>query len=91
MLVLFSLTANAEIYKWTDENGKVHFSDKPIGEKSETLDIKVKPSAPVSAKSRDERKQRADQYLRARQEERAEADKKQKELVNKCGQKEIKE
>ena len=77
--ILFSSIGNAEIYKWTDETGKVHFSDKPVGEKSETLDIKVQTSAPVSAKSRDERKQRADQYLRGRQEERAEADKKQKE------------
>jgi len=71
--------AYAEIYKWTDENGKIHFSDTPVDKKAEKLDIKVTPSAPVSAKTRDERKQRADQYLRARQEERAENDKKQKE------------
>ena len=31
--------ASAEIYKWTDENGKVHFSDKPPTiEKAETID-----------------------------------------------------
>lgn len=74
--IFFSSISNAEIYRWTDKNGKVHFSDKPIGEKSETLDIKVQKSAPVSAKSRDERKQQAEGFLRARQEEREEQNKK---------------
>ena len=76
MLALFSLTAHAEIYKWTDENGKVHFSDKPVGEKAKALDIKVQKSNPSSAKTKDERKQRAEGFLRARQEEREEAEKK---------------
>jgi len=77
---LFSSTLGyAEIYKWTDENGKIHFSDTPVDNKAKKLDIKITPSAPVSAKTRDERKQRADQYLRARQEEREEQNKKQKE------------
>jgi len=76
MLVLFSLTANAEIYKWTDENGKVHFSDKPVGEKAKALDIKVQKSNPSSAKTKDKRKQRAEGFLRARQEEREEKNKK---------------
>jgi hypothetical protein len=32
--VLFGLTpAAAEIFKWTDENGKVHFGDRPPGER----------------------------------------------------------
>ena len=76
MLTLVSLTAHAEIYKWTDETGKVHFSDKPVGEKAKTLDIKVQKANPSSAKTKDERKQRAEGFLRARQEEREEADKK---------------
>jgi len=29
-LLLLPLAAQAEIYKWTDQYGKVHFSDKPI-------------------------------------------------------------
>ena len=75
-VILSPLVSQAEIYKWTDENGKVHFSDKPVGEKSKTFDVKVKPSTPVSAKSRDERKQRAEGFMRARQEEREERNKK---------------
>jgi len=30
MALLFSVAANAEIYKWTDEDGNVHFGDKPV-------------------------------------------------------------
>jgi len=28
-LALFILPASADLYKWTDENGKVHYSDQP--------------------------------------------------------------
>lgn len=30
LLVVASKFASAEIYKWIDDNGKVHFSDKPL-------------------------------------------------------------
>jgi glutaredoxin len=33
---------NAEVYKWTDNNGRVHFGDRPVDSKSlETVDIKI--------------------------------------------------
>lgn len=39
LLVVISNFVNAEIYKWIDDNGKVHFSDKPpISENAETVD-----------------------------------------------------
>ncbi|MEW6981236.1 glutaredoxin domain-containing protein [Colwelliaceae bacterium 6471] len=39
LAITISWTATAEIYKWTDENGKVHFSDKqPTNKDAETLD-----------------------------------------------------
>lgn len=42
LLILFFFTSGvsmAEIYKWTDVNGKVHFSDKPPpNENAETID-----------------------------------------------------
>jgi len=42
LLMLFFCTSSmsmAEIYKWTDANGKVHFSDKPPANKNvETID-----------------------------------------------------
>ncbi|WP_298440770.1 DUF4124 domain-containing protein [uncultured Ferrimonas sp.] len=30
LLLLLALPASAEIYKWVDANGKVHYSDKPV-------------------------------------------------------------
>ena len=41
-IVAVSATCPAEVYKWVDENGKVHFSDKkPEDSQAETLDIRV--------------------------------------------------
>ena len=45
-LLLLLFTANSQaggIYKWTDENGRIHFTDKPpVHEKSK--EVKVKPN-----------------------------------------------
>ena len=30
---------SGEIYKWTDENGNVHYEDRPVGEEVERLDV----------------------------------------------------
>jgi glutaredoxin len=39
LLVILSMLATAEIYKWVDENGKIHFSDTPpVNNNAETLD-----------------------------------------------------
>jgi len=39
-ILLFSCGLNAEIYKWTDENGKVHFSDSEP-EKQQTEKVQL--------------------------------------------------
>ncbi len=36
-----------DIYKWTDEDGNIHFGDKPIGEQPERLAIQSKPTDPA--------------------------------------------
>lgn len=41
-LLLSSIALQAEIYKWTDQNGKVHYSDQaPKTQKAETIQPKV--------------------------------------------------
>jgi len=41
LLTVFCTPIHAEIYKWVDENGKVHFSDAPHEEaKAETIEVK---------------------------------------------------
>jgi glutaredoxin len=43
-------SASAEIYKWTDENGAVHFSDKaPAQVRSESVHIDARPGFDVPA------------------------------------------
>lgn len=47
-LLLLPLIAHAEIYKWTDEYGKVHFSDKPVeGAKRQHVQSMVGVSNPA--------------------------------------------
>ncbi len=42
--ILTASGVNAEVYKWTDENGKIHYSDKPLDTKSQKVQIKNQPS-----------------------------------------------
>jgi len=54
ILLILPLSSLAEIYKWTDEQGKVHFGDsrhKPKTAKAETVDIKVNTYTNVSYES----------------------------------------
>ena len=39
--ISFCNLASGQVYKWVDENGKVHYSDKPIDDKAESVDIKA--------------------------------------------------
>jgi flagellar biosynthesis GTPase FlhF len=39
VLIGASATAVGQIYKWTDEEGNVHFGDKPVGEDTERVAI----------------------------------------------------
>ena len=43
--ILASNNIEAKIYKWTDDNGKVHYSDKPFNEQSKELKINDKISS----------------------------------------------
>lgn len=47
-LVLVSLAANAELYKWVDENGRTHFSDtKPEQQSVEQIEVEEINSLPT--------------------------------------------
>ena len=54
MLVLVGASAPAvgEIYKWTDEDGNVHFGDKPVGEDPQRVAIQSRPTNPARVESR---------------------------------------
>jgi hypothetical protein len=52
LLAALSTAASAEIYKWTDEDGNVHFSEKkPADAEAETVQIRyTEPSAEAQEK-----------------------------------------
>lgn len=39
-LLVSTGSAMAGVYKWVDENGKVHFSDKPMSDKAKPMKLK---------------------------------------------------
>jgi len=79
LLMAVHMSASAEVYRWVDENGRVHYSDKPVSDKAKTVDIKTGPAPAPATNDGLDRKSRTEQYLRARELERAEIDRKQKE------------
>ena len=40
LLAMFATTAQAKIYRWVDQNGSVHFSDKPSAENAREIEIR---------------------------------------------------
>ena len=40
IVMLFATLANAEVYRWTDENGKVHFSDRSVPDNAERVELR---------------------------------------------------
>lgn len=50
--VLAVAAASAEIYRWTDSNGKAHFSDRPsVAYSSETVELRINTYEGVSYES----------------------------------------
>lgn len=49
VILLFSVTASAQIYKWVDENGKTQYTDQPpppgVAKEGQKLDIKSAPAS----------------------------------------------
>jgi vacuolar-type H+-ATPase subunit I/STV1 len=69
---IFSQSLFAGVYKWTDENGRVHFSDRPVSESSTEVKIKKAPSSDTSNSSSQQRQQKMRKMLDAFEEERNE-------------------
>lgn len=71
LLLLVTSLAEAGIYKWVDEQGRVHYGDKPTSTTADEINVKDQPAPqqPGLAASRKEKQQR---FLRAREDERKE-------------------
>jgi len=53
LLCALAPIASAEVYKWTDAQGNVHFGDKPPAGKSETINLPTHEAPAVPAVSED--------------------------------------
>jgi hypothetical protein len=69
--LLVPALASAEIYRWTDAQGRVHFSEKPAGKGAEQ--VEVKPQVVERDDATREREQRTQQYFDARRDEKAQS------------------
>jgi hypothetical protein len=49
LLLVISALAHAQVYRWVDSKGTVHYSNAapPAGVKAATIDIEAKPGAPA--------------------------------------------
>jgi len=69
LLALAALSAQAQIYKWTDANGTVHYSDQPQdGQKSTALSTPAAPAPPSSSQDNWRERERQSRANRQRQE-----------------------
>lgn len=71
LLLLLPISAGAEVYKWVDEQGRVHYGDKPASNSAQPLDIERAPAAPDPR--REQRREKRDRLLQQFADERAAA------------------
>ncbi|WP_020406485.1 DUF4124 domain-containing protein [Hahella ganghwensis] len=82
--------ASAQIYKWVDEHGQVHFSDQPLEKGAEKVEVKniITPSQKKEAQKTNQNFQRIYQQFKeqdkARAEQQKEAEQKRQEMVSFC-------
>lgn len=69
LLGLLSVSANAGVYRWVDENGRTHFGDRPPAE-SNSEPVEVTPPPPDADNLANERRQRMNEFLDSQQDER---------------------
>lgn len=67
-LSLFGMTAPAEVYKWTDAEGRVHFGDRPPQAGAETVPMPEATDSPAATP--EERLEKQRKLLHAFEEER---------------------
>ncbi|MCU7866462.1 MAG: DUF4124 domain-containing protein [Candidatus Thiodiazotropha sp. (ex Lucinoma borealis)] len=79
-LLLGTYQLEAGVYKWTDEQGRVQFSDRPVT--GESTEVKIKNHSPSPVQNEQDRKLKTRRMLDVYKEDRAakkEASQKQKE------------
>jgi hypothetical protein len=90
MLILASSFATAEVYKWVDDQGAVHYGDRPPATATDSRTMTL-PPAPTRDADHDQRSLKQQRLLEAFDAERAERDEAaaasaaaRRESTNKC-------
>lgn len=83
---LIAPAVHSEIYKWTDENGRIHYGDRPENTDSETIEVKP---APLPDKGTEEHKEKQRKLLEVIDEQREENKQKQAEVKKEKEQRKI--
>ncbi len=58
LTVIYATFLSAQVYKWVDENGKTHYSDKPQGENAKAIRLEKTPALDSDHDSRVEKQRR---------------------------------
>jgi hypothetical protein len=56
-LVLASFAATAEVFRWVDAQGRVHYSDRPTSEKAKVVPVESRPTNSEAVNKRSEAEQ----------------------------------
>lgn len=73
-LFAFHPVLYAEVYKWVDEDGRVHYGDRPASKSATQMDIKNQPAPTASEGDWQTIKQRQQKYLEYLEDERKDRD-----------------
>lgn len=73
LVFMMPLVVHASVYKWVDENGKVHYGDQPQASQP-AVEMKVDDTAPAPSYSDDElsREEKRERLLQSMEEDRVE-------------------
>ena len=87
LFIIFSLfcvcNANADVYKWIDENGKIVYGDKPISSDANKIKIKKAPVQDPVVQQRNERQNKLLDVMKQERDERDALKKEEKEEKDK--------
>ena len=70
-LLLLPHLAFGQVYRWVDEQGRVHYGQQPQGAHAQA--VEVRPQVVERDAATQEREQRAERYFQARRDEQAQA------------------
>jgi len=91
LTVLAVTSVSAGIHRWVDENGQVHFGERPPADVSDSNEVIIRNQVPAREPVQVDRKQNRERYLEQRQRERANKKeelakkrKEKKELQKRC-------